>query len=255
LLLAFALITTIWACKKFNRSNNIETVSDNPVINKFLNSNEYLKNKVLISSYGEIDFTQSKTDSIKHKNKIFNVIYLTIVKDNKVQAGVEIVDLSGKKLSDGDSYAINLLELKHFDIKSTTGNIKMYDLNKNAFMHSDITITNNRINSWKTFPINKVKLASYIPTSNNYIFARKSTNICDLNKNGDVSFSECYKCLNDTIDTDGFSKWVCDTPVVGWASCYISVTAACVVISMWWSPEPEPDPLTPIDSLEAPIEP
>ncbi len=56
-------------------------------------------------------------------------------------------------------------------------------------------------------------------------------NPMDSNGDGDVSFFECYRYVTKAIDDDGFSSWVCDFPVLGWLSCWGSVSTACVYYS------------------------
>ena len=66
--------------------------------------------------------------------------------------------------------------------------------------------------------------------NNNVHFANKK-NPLDTNGNGDVTFFECYKTVNEAIDADGFSSWVCDFPVLGWLSCWGTVSTACAIYS------------------------
>ena len=55
--------------------------------------------------------------------------------------------------------------------------------------------------------------------------------LCDSNSDQNISFSECYKCATDAISADGFSTFVCDIPILGWASCWVSKSATCVYLS------------------------
>ena len=55
--------------------------------------------------------------------------------------------------------------------------------------------------------------------------------ICDGNGDQNISFSECYKCVSDAIAADGFSTFICDIPILGWASCFVSKSATCIVLS------------------------
>ena len=108
----------------------------------------------------------------------------------------------------------------------------MVDLNFDNYMHSSIVVEKNKIKSWKSEGLSEKLSNKYKKFRNpniKNIFAKR--HLCDANKNGDVSFSECYKCVADAIDADGFSSWVCDFPVAGWLSCWGSTTAACVYIS------------------------
>lgn len=57
---------------------------------------------------------------------------------------------------------------------------------------------------------------------------------CDSNKNGDISFSECWNCINNAIKANTASMLICYFSN-GWdpkiTSCGVSVAAACVYIS------------------------
>jgi hypothetical protein len=51
------------------------------------------------------------------------------------------------------------------------------------------------------------------------------------NGNGNVSFGECYSCINDAIDANPTSSFICDVPILGWIDCWASITVACIYIS------------------------
>jgi hypothetical protein len=108
----------------------------------------------------------------------------------------------------------------------------MVDLNFDSFIHSSITVEKNQIKSWKCDGLSEKLSKKYSTCRNpNKSIALAKKHLCDGNGNGDVSFSECYKCVTAAIDADGFSSWVCDFPVAGWLSCWGSTTATCVYIS------------------------
>lgn len=69
----------------------------------------------------------------------------------------------------------------------------------------------------------------------------KSSLLCDNNNNGNVSFSECYKCFNNACsnDSDCFvlcyligdaAVWVISPVKIPW--CQASIAASCIYISI-----------------------
>jgi hypothetical protein len=84
----------------------------------------------------------------------------------------------------------------------------------------------------KKFASIRLKPKSNTSLSENYITLGTKAVPCDYNHNGNLSFLECYSCLDSATDVQGtFGKWWCDVPVAGWASCWSSISAACVVLS------------------------
>lgn len=229
LIIASSIFTFI-SCT--NNENRIEKNED-PLITKFLNSNTFLNHKDQIMKYGNISYGEIKTAVISTENDKITVLSIPI-KDGNITIGtLEAVDLSNTKyLPNGDTCALNYINLTKFNSKTLTGLIQMVDLNFDNFVHSKIFVEKNKIKSWKCLGLSeslKVKYRKYRnPNTKNTLTQR---HLCDGNNNGDVSFSECYKCVSDSIDADGFSSWVCDFPIAGWLSCWGSTTATCVYIS------------------------
>ena len=90
-----------------------------------------------------------------------------------------------------------------------------------------VKIPNNRLPHDDDYAINLVDYQKYD-------FRPKTGSIytiCDGNGDQNISFSECYKCVSDAIAADGFSTFICDIPILGWASCFVSKSATCIVLS------------------------
>lgn len=90
-----------------------------------------------------------------------------------------------------------------------------------------VKIPNNRLPHDDDYAINLVDYQKYdFRTKTGSIYT-----ICDGNGDQNISFSECYKCVSDAIAADGFSTFICDIPILGWASCFVSKSATCIVLS------------------------
>ncbi|MEY2940552.1 MAG: hypothetical protein RJA67_237 [Bacteroidota bacterium] len=90
-----------------------------------------------------------------------------------------------------------------------------------------VKIPNNRLPHDDDYAINVVDYQKYdFRTKTGSIYT-----ICDGNGDQNISFSECYKCVSDAIAADGFSTFICDIPILGWASCFVSKSATCIVLS------------------------
>jgi len=132
------------------------------------------------------------------------------------------------------------LDLNSFDLGTLSGSIRMLDLNYENFLHSNIVIMDNKIKSWAGEGLSQELRDKYnqpqfkqLATQTSAVAQREHPiyGLCDTNHNHNVSFSECYKCVSDAIEADGFSSWVCDIPILGWLSCWGTTTATCVIIA------------------------
>ena len=117
-------------------------------------------------------------------------------------------------------------------------------LNYDNFEHSIILVEKNNIISWKATGLSKELSEKYgylqgtiqhSPQHSPSLNGQQETQLkrnCDTSNDGKISFTECYKCISDAISENGLSSWICDFPVIGWLSCWVSTSAACAVISI-----------------------
>jgi hypothetical protein len=208
------------ACSKKDRVTIVE--NQDPVISSFLKSKTFLGSKDKIEIYGKISYNDIKSKLISNGSDQISVLEIPILKGGKKVGIVEVVDLKTTSfLPHGYSYALNFVNLVDFDLNTLTGNVEMIDLNYDNFSHSKIEISNNLIKSWKcqSPPVELIIKYQSIRKSNK-LKSLQSQNACDGNRNGNVSFMECYTCFSNAIDANGLSKFICDVPIVGWASCF-----------------------------------
>ncbi|MEC5395139.1 hypothetical protein [Bergeyella sp. RCAD1439] len=215
------------------RNENQDISKVNTDVQKLVNSKTFAGHSDFIKNFGEIDATKIVTNKIKVENQEFNVFLIPVTKNDKVVARIEVIDLKDTKfLPNNDKYAMNLADLSNFNEKTLTGSVKMYDLNYDNYLHTEINIEQNKIKDFNSRGISNQITEKYKSSRNpNKSRNLTSRHLCDGNGNGDVSFGECYKCLKDAIADDGFSSWVCDIPAAGWLACWGTTTAACVIIS------------------------
>lgn len=234
------LIFSILAIVLINFNGNA-ALQVNPTVQKFITSNDYLKNKAYLSKYGEIDFDKVVVNRISEKGKTYDTFVLPFYKNALNTAIVEVVDIAGtKKLPNNESYGMNLIDFTAFNFKSFTGNVNMYDLNYEKNLHSQIEIENNKIMKWIANGLPQELKDKYFYTNVNVpelIILNTVTNNkvpLDSNNDGNLSFSECYAGFSEAIEADGFSSWVCDIPILGWGACFTSVSVSCVILSSYY---------------------
>ncbi len=229
--ISIVVILILFSCNN-DVSENIPDVKDQEV-NKFIHSNTFKSHYFEILKYGEIDFDEIVSNTQTILEYTITSFVLPVKKNNKIVGYIESVDLLNTKfLPNGDKYAMNYVDLSKFDISSLSGEVKMIDLNYDSFTHSVIEVKDNVIESWASEGLSEELSEKYEDCRNpNKGSSLRAAHLCDGNKNGDVSFAECYKCLSDAINDNGLALFICEIPVAGWASCWTSKTGACIYIS------------------------
>lgn len=211
---------------------------------KLMLSSTVHRNQEYISSFGIINFSESKVITLMISSDDTATLIITpIIKNGVVLATIESIKIPNNRLPHNDDYAINLVDYRKYDFKTKTGNIEMVDINYDLFNHSSVYVVNNLIKKWDSKGLSKnleekydnpnlkqsskqVENSSQLLGSTGGIYS-----LCDSNIDQNISFSECYKCATDAISADGFSTFVCDIPILGWASCWVSKSATCVYLS------------------------
>lgn len=204
-----------------------ESVNPELKIEAFLNSETYERHReFIINEFGEVDRENGITRSLEEYRVEEDVIIIPIKNDNEVIGVLEIVDLKRSGfLPNGDIYAINLVDYKDFDLNSKSGIIRMFDLNYGHSLHSELTVYDNIISDWETFPV-------LYDGDEPLITANGIYELCDSNGNGNIGLFECYSCGKNSLAGSGtFGEWFCDIPILGWSGCFTTLTAACIYIS------------------------
>lgn len=250
-LITSALVLLLVAC--FNACEDqsfypISAVKDSS-LQRLVNSSEFLTHQSTFTKYGTLDFENVVVKEIVVNGKSFNTVMINIVDKRKLPvAYIEAVEI-GKNpyLPDGATFAINLVDTKNFDYQSSSGTVRMIDMNYNNHLHSQLTVAQGRVVSRETFDLpeelmQKLRIDSYSrggvedPGFEGGGYTPNPTDavdalLCDSNSDNDLGFFECYGCLRAAIDQDGFSRFVCEAPGPTMQSCWTSVTLACLVLA------------------------
>ncbi len=239
---SFIILFISIGCTKEEPALPLKEVSNEA--KQLMASSTILRNQIYLTTYGEIKYEQSITKKLAISDGDSAVVMLVPISKNGITiAALEAVKLPVNKLPHHDDYAVNLVDLRKYNLKTQTGEIKMIDLNYDLYIHSIISVENNHIKSWNSQGLSKELLAKYnypeLKISAKQVNATNQTqlvnggiySLCDKNGDQNISYSECYKCVSDAISADGFSTFVCEIPLLGWGSCWVSKSATCIVIS------------------------
>ena len=213
-------------------------------IKQLLSSSTIHRNQDYLSSFGTITYNETITKKIILIEGDTALLFITpIYKKGIVVAAIESVKIPNNRLPHDDDYAINLVDYQKYDFRTKTGSIEMIDINYDLFHHSKLNVVNNLVQNWDSKGLSK-KLEEKYDSPNLKQSSKQVQNsmqllhstgsiytICDGNGDQNISFSECYKCVSDAIAADGFSTFICDIPILGWASCFVSKSATCIVLS------------------------
>jgi hypothetical protein len=177
------------------------------LVQSFLDSKEFCKNESLFNSYGTIG--RGTIENVFVDSSQVQYLMVPIVKLNRVVAYIQALMLPEDCLPNKEIWAMNFVDLSKFDNSSLTGSVKMYDLNLDGFLHSEMKVKSNKITSWECFDPPK------------YIYLKY-----DLGSKGKVEeFFACYRAVRDYQNSIDILYFICD-----WAplSCAMSATAYCL---------------------------
>lgn len=225
--------------------------NENPLIQTLLESKSFSNHKSFIESKGTIAYFKIKEISVPlGNNETTTGFVIPVEREDNLVGYVEVIDLKNTKLlPNKDTYGMNFVDLNNFSMITKSGKVQMVDLNYDNFLHTNITVKDNKIISWKSSGLSKELLLKYRDLkkgqvvefnkeigTNSADLKTKVTKaaiytLCDGNGNGNISFGECYKCAQDAIDANGTSSFICDFPGIGWFSCWGTTSAACLYIS------------------------
>lgn len=186
------------------------------IFDSFFKSSEstlILKN---VERHGVIDKKTSLITNLNKQDSKIEILNFKVIKNNAIAGVLQISIVENRVFN-------QFISLEKYNLETQTGVIQFMDL-ESLIETVNVNVENDKI---KTYTVNDL----YNPSPLNAVAMASRRNPMDLNGNGDVSFSECIKVVNQAIDDDGFSSWVCDIPVLGWLSCWVSTTIACGIYS------------------------
>ncbi len=249
-------VVVIQSCTKNERRMMETTTSVNfktkTLINAFISSTDY--KSLNVEFLGHINIEKSGVTYVENdKNKpVLNIVFM---KNNKISGVIEAIRNINKNilLPNHQMYFMLLRDLTRFDTDKKTGTIKLVDLNYDNHTINTIVYKNSNTveASFSELPVSiKTKYRSI--ARHNLGYKSKTTNAlhpadpskkkaipCDENKNGNLSFAECYTCFNKACGGDSTCYTLCYGigDVAGWLiaklpHCQVSIAAACIYLSM-----------------------
>jgi len=203
-----------------------------PEIDQFLASPEF--NRVISDPTWKglgtvnrsLSYAISKPD---RKNEVAITIVLQGSRDSKVTAVIEAVKAPDDKylFPNNERYAMILRNYQNYNFSNTSGVIEYYDLNYKNHHAGTITVSKSLVVSWVTYDI-PGDILNYDSQ------VQKKAHYCDKNQNGNVTFSECYKCMKDACSSHAGCDTLCDILNLNSSWCTLSIGTSCVFISMAW---------------------
>jgi hypothetical protein len=196
-------------------------------LNKFVNSNSY-KNLILDSIFESTNYIaeDAKISFIKNEMNVDVPIINIYIKNHKniligkIEA-VSFIDEYGNI-----DFNILLRNFEKFDFNQNNGSITLIDITEN-FKFVKANIKNDKV----------IKRISYNNPKEFLLKTQKHP--MDINGDGNVIWSECYKHANDACQTDAGCYAMCYflSDAVGWvvsgagSLCQGAIATACVVTS------------------------
>lgn len=229
------LILTVLVVISCNREGSTEEIL-NPKIENLLNSKTLARHSSFINSFGDIKKDKILYQEIIIENVSYDYFNVPLYKNGEEIAYLEIAKIKNTQfLPNNDEYLINLVDKSKYDRINKIGKIEMYDVNYDNYKHSTIIAKNDKIVDWNSKGLSKNLRNKYSKIIN----PKKRLNLaarhlCDYNGNGNISFSECYSCIDNAIETNATSSTICWAaqfwgPRASW--CGVSVAVSCSIIS------------------------
>lgn len=224
-----------------------EAQTKQPIIEQFLQSNEFGKIKKQVAALGTINTALSAVRYL-HDNKEKPVIAIAIEAMGQVSAVIEVVPIPASfdnLLPNNDRYAMQLIDYTAYSIKLKTGVIKVTDLNYDSYLAAVLDVKQAAIVQFDAFPIpvdikqkyaGVKKVGGIVIAPDPKEIAKK--HFCDKNGNGNVTFGECMGCMQSACNgaaTCATMCWLVNVGGIGTSlggQCTISMGAACIYLSI-----------------------
>ena len=260
-----SIASIFYACKK-----SIDESLDNE-ITEFIKSNDF-KSQTLFKGLS-VDSDNSKI-TYDQNNPDRPVIHLVLNNQGKRVAVLDVIKNTNEKilLPNGGKFFILYRDVSNFDFETMSGQIKLIDVNYDKHVINTLRYENsiNKYADFKPLDIEIMQKYSKIIESNYLYFSSKdlgsnlnlgnkenvkrneklalkidnkislAANVpCDKNHNGDLSFSECYSCMNGACASNSDCYTLCYGlgDVVGWLAtgyphCQAAIGASCIYLSI-----------------------
>lgn len=242
--LFICLLALVFSCEKSTILNNIESNKNIKFSSVFLTGypthNKSTLELNMLKSFANESVLKSSflLDSLLYQNYTVNlpsskivyinndtgnpINYIAIERDQKIIGfviGISKIINKNKKVIAG------YRDYSNYNYSTFTGRIIDWDLNE-SYMVGDLIVEQKKVKSWIIAPDIENKNRSIIGLS----IRSNRASYCDSNKDGDIGFGECYKCMKDACNTNGECMAICDLLYFG-AACSGTIAAACLYIA------------------------
>jgi hypothetical protein len=230
--------------------NFSQQLSDS-LIQEFLNSQDFYDYVHLtqLQLAGTINYEKCSVSFIENDTSMASI---TIVYFNNGELSYTIEahrKLNGNiLLPRGAKYFMLLRDFHNYNASTGNGSITLYDLNYEEHPYLQANLENGSITETTFTPLPESILSHYESISSwnlDYIQSlseeeRVAKRVCDLNGNGNITFSECYTCFNRACAADPNCNTHCYLfgDVVGWVTipgypmCQTSIALSCIWIAI-----------------------
>jgi hypothetical protein len=175
-----------------------------------------------------VDFTKSfvRWDTPQGYTVQVPVLCVAIV---TVATGVEVGQLEVVEAADsfdlprGITYHTIFRDFSYYDLNTRNGSVNMYDLNYDGYLMNTSIVVYGTLTSFTAYNM---------PDSIKQRHALPPGHFCDKNKNGNVTWGECYDCMMNACASDPQCVTLCFIGNRFGGQCSASVALACVFIAI-----------------------
>lgn len=238
-LLLFCLLSmaVFYACNKAESKKEPQTI-EQKYLAEFIESDEFTQILASSSFLRKEDIDESQHGIIYHGgDQQKRIVSVSFKRNGQVYAS-----LRGARVADAKIPAIGrkflTLLLKYddgFDMKSLSGSFEIIDTDNRNISVGRYKTGQGKILEDQSGKREVIASSSTPPTTEPpIILPTPERHLCDLNKDGNVSWAECYKCMIDACFSNAECAVQCFLYNVIYQRCTQAIDAACVIISIWY---------------------
>jgi hypothetical protein len=247
-IVSLGLFLTLFLVDSFSQPSD----SPNRLLTQFLGSPEYARIRGDHNTgYGEVDMVKSNIiyadDNVS--KPVINVVFTSDRVVKGIIRAVPLLSHQDNVLPQNERYVMSLLDYRKYDLATKTGVIKVIDLNYDNHIPLDLSVGNSIVTNMVV-----TDLPESIITKYRYLLKKKDLGnpiyknsqgrsdgrYCDLNGNGNVTWTECYTCLARSCQSNQNCSFLCGfTNVVGGYTsngvntCSTAMSLSCIWISIF----------------------
>ncbi len=203
ILIVFSLTLLLNNCEKEKEESPIFQPKE---IREFLTSPEWTKYECLFASYGAYNTGTVQISENNETVQMFLPYYKYVDNENVKVAELQIIKMEPGMLPEGDLYFINLVDFTRFDFESRTGNVLMYGVNYQNFLHDEYLVVDNIIQT-----------NDFYPMPDKYLEDQAKR----------IGFFKCYRIIRNHYESIDVIKFLCDFEGI---SCWMAATGSCLYV-------------------------